>query len=89
MVLSSCLGSGKTSLLDVVACRCGGTVQGHVTYGGQPLTESVFRKRAGYVVQTDHVMSQLTVRESLTYTAQLKYIGQDVDRAKQVNTSVM
>ena len=80
-------GSGKTSLLDIVACRSSGKARGHVTYGRTEMTESVFRKFAGYVIQTDHCMTHLTVRETLMYTAKLKYLSSKeiVDINKQVN----
>eukprot|EP01137_Pigoraptor_chileana_P025804 Opistho-2@95843 len=66
-------GSGKTSLLDVLACRqSGGTVTGHVTFNGVPVTKSLVREYGAYVMQDDRLLPHLTVRETLTYVALLR-----------------
>ncbi|KAL4238380.1 hypothetical protein ACF0H5_003089 [Mactra antiquata] len=77
-------GSGKTSLLDVIACRSTGEVTGTVSVDGVPCTRDVIQQRATYVMQADRLLPNLTVRETLRYTAMLKLPGnikaQDVDR---------
>ncbi|XP_076442875.1 ATP-binding cassette sub-family G member 5-like [Babylonia areolata] len=65
-------GSGKTSLLDVIAFRSQGEVTGTMMYGGQPCTKRSMRQRVSYVIQADRLLPNLTVRETLTYTAYLK-----------------
>lgn len=68
-------GSGKTSLLDVIAGRSSGTVTGHVYYNNCACTRQVIQQRATYVMQADRLLPNLTVRETLRYTARLKLPG--------------
>ncbi|ELT98073.1 hypothetical protein CAPTEDRAFT_116801 [Capitella teleta] len=70
-------GSGKTSLLDVIACRHQGKLKGKVTFGGKNLDEATFKKKCGYVIQSDRLLANLTVQEILMYTAQLKFANTD------------
>ncbi len=71
--LFSLLGSGKTTLLDVIARRAQGQVVGGVYIDGKLLTSQLFRTDCGYVIQADRLLPNLTVRETLTYTARLKF----------------
>ncbi|XP_076463806.1 ATP-binding cassette sub-family G member 5-like [Babylonia areolata] len=68
-------GSGKTSLLDVIAHRTSGTVTGFMTYNGRRCTKDMMQQRMSYVIQADRLLPNLTVRETLTYTAYLKLPG--------------
>ena len=66
-------GSGKTSLLDVIACRNkSGEVTGKVMLNGVSRTAEMLSKCAAYVRQDDRLMASLTVRETLMFVAQLK-----------------
>ncbi|KAK9867775.1 hypothetical protein WJX84_007302 [Apatococcus fuscideae] len=66
-------GSGKTTLLDVLAGRkTAGTTQGDISFAGQAPTISFLRRHTGYVEQFDTLVDNLTVREMLMYTAELK-----------------
>ncbi|PVD26126.1 hypothetical protein C0Q70_13794 [Pomacea canaliculata] len=66
-------GSGKTSLLDVMACRNKtGEVTGEVLLNGVPRTSAMLNACAAYVRQDDRLMATLTVRETLMFVAQLK-----------------
>lgn len=61
-------GSGKTTLLNVIAGRydkLSYEVLGNVRFGAS--TRSI-----GYVTQSDYLMPNLTVRETLMFTAKLK-----------------
>ena len=69
------IGSGKTSLLDVIAGRSSGTVTGHVYYNNYACTRRLIKQRATYVMQADRLLPNLTVRETLRYTARLKLPG--------------
>jgi ABC-type multidrug transport system ATPase subunit len=69
-------GSGKSSLLDVIARRTEGEVEGSVTLHHQPLSLQAFRAHAGYVIQADRLLPNLSVQETLEYTARLKFLGQ-------------
>jgi ABC-type multidrug transport system ATPase subunit len=43
-----------------------------MTYKGMTCTRRVMRQRVSYVIQADRLLPNLTVRETLTYTAYLK-----------------
>ncbi|XP_041960187.1 broad substrate specificity ATP-binding cassette transporter ABCG2b [Alosa sapidissima] len=66
-------GSGKTSLLDVIAGRKDprGLRGGQVLVDGQQVT-SELRLSSAYVVQDDILMGTLSVRESLLFSANLR-----------------
>ncbi|XP_051936578.1 ATP-binding cassette sub-family G member 5 isoform X2 [Hippocampus zosterae] len=66
-------GSGKTTLLDAISGRIGnsGTLSGQVFVNGTKLAREEFRDCFSYVLQSDNLLSFLTVEETLTYTAQL------------------
>ncbi|KAK3598078.1 hypothetical protein CHS0354_014614 [Potamilus streckersoni] len=68
-------GSGKTSLLDVISCRSSGSVTGKVYYNNHEVTEAIIQDHASYVMQADRLLPNLTVRETLLYTARLKLPG--------------
>uniref|UniRef100_A0A7S0SD37 ABC transporter domain-containing protein n=1 Tax=Mantoniella antarctica TaxID=81844 RepID=A0A7S0SD37_9CHLO len=66
-------GSGKTTFLDVLAGRKAvGETTGLLLYGGKAPTQAFIRRYTGYVEQFDTLISALTVREMLCYTAELK-----------------
>ncbi|XP_041267923.1 broad substrate specificity ATP-binding cassette transporter ABCG2 [Onychostruthus taczanowskii] len=65
-------GSGKSSLLDILAARkdpCG--LSGDILINGAPQPAN-FKCTSGYVVQDDVVMGTLTVRENLKFSAALR-----------------
>nr|XP_057942876.1 broad substrate specificity ATP-binding cassette transporter ABCG2b isoform X2 [Doryrhamphus excisus]XP_057942881.1 broad substrate specificity ATP-binding cassette transporter ABCG2b isoform X2 [Doryrhamphus excisus]XP_057942889.1 broad substrate specificity ATP-binding cassette transporter ABCG2b isoform X2 [Doryrhamphus excisus] len=66
-------GSGKTSLLDVIAGRKdpAGLRQGSVRVDGTLVTSDL-RLSSAYVVQDDILMGTLTVRENLLFSANLR-----------------
>ncbi|XP_030234210.1 ATP-binding cassette sub-family G member 5 [Gadus morhua] len=66
-------GSGKTTLLDAIAGRIGhlGTLSGDVFINGQKIKQEQYQDCFSYVLQSDNLLSYLTVEETLTYTAQL------------------
>ncbi|XP_071360623.1 broad substrate specificity ATP-binding cassette transporter ABCG2b isoform X2 [Trachinotus anak] len=66
-------GSGKTSLLDVIAGRKdpAGLRRGNVLVDGKAVT-SELRLSSAYVVQDDILMGTLTVRENLLFSANLR-----------------
>jgi ATP-binding cassette subfamily G (WHITE) protein 2 len=65
-------GSGKSSLLDILADRKDRRgLEGEVFMDGEPQT-SDFKYRVGYVVQDDIVSGNLTVRENLIFSANLR-----------------
>jgi ABC-type lipoprotein export system ATPase subunit len=79
-------GAGKTTLMDVVAMRKNsGTVQGDVRLNGFPQEAESFRRCSGYVEQFDVQTPQLTVRETVLFSARLRLDSKKVktDEEKQ------
>ncbi|XP_011359646.1 ATP-binding cassette sub-family G member 5 [Pteropus vampyrus] len=70
-------GSGKTTLLDAMSGRLWrmGTLLGDVRVNGQALRRDQFQDCFSYVLQSDTLLSSLTVRETLRYTALLAIRG--------------
>ncbi|KAK9815892.1 hypothetical protein WJX72_011513 [[Myrmecia] bisecta] len=68
-------GSGKTTLLDCLAGRkTAGQLEGEIMFAGRPPTQTYLRRHTGYVEQFDTLHGNLTVREMLMYTAELKIL---------------
>jgi len=66
-------GSGKTTLLDVLAGRkTSGAIEGEVLFAGQKLARGALRNLTGYVEQFDTLIGELSVKQMLMYTAELK-----------------
>ncbi|XP_045801854.1 ABC transporter G family member 36 [Trifolium pratense] len=66
-------GAGKTTLMDVLAGRkTGGYIQGDVRISGFPKNQETFARISGYCEQTDIHSPQVTVRESVIYSAFLR-----------------
>jgi ATP-binding cassette subfamily G (WHITE) protein 5 (sterolin 1) len=55
--------------LDVIACRHQGSIEGRVLLGKKELDASTFKRKCGYVIQSDRLLANLTVKETLMYTA--------------------
>ncbi|XP_029449190.1 ATP-binding cassette sub-family G member 5 [Rhinatrema bivittatum] len=83
-------GSGKTTLLDAISGRIGkGTFLGDVYVNGQKLKKKLFQDCFSYVLQTDTLLSYLTVQETLTYTALLALQKHSSDAIRKKVDSVM
>ncbi|KXZ48202.1 hypothetical protein GPECTOR_29g109 [Gonium pectorale] len=66
-------GAGKTTLMDVLAGRkTGGRVEGRQLLNGHPKRMATFARVMGYVEQFDVHTPQLTVLESLLFSARLR-----------------
>ncbi|KAI6098344.1 hypothetical protein EDD16DRAFT_1663707 [Pisolithus croceorrhizus] len=66
-------GSGKSSLLDILAHRSKkGTVSGTVLLNGRPVSPGEMSRVSGYVDQEDTLMGTLTVFETVLYSALLR-----------------
>ncbi|XP_078488412.1 broad substrate specificity ATP-binding cassette transporter ABCG2 isoform X4 [Ciona intestinalis] len=65
-------GSGKSSLLDILAGRKDPSgLSGNILINNRPLPSN-FKRISGYVVQQDIVIGTLTVRENLWFSANLR-----------------
>ncbi|KAE8815016.1 Pleiotropic drug resistance protein 4 [Hordeum vulgare] len=71
-------GSGKTTLLKALAGRMldsGLKLSGRVTYNGHGMEEFVVERAAAYVSQEDLHNGEMTVRETLTFSAECQGTG--------------
>ncbi|XAR52749.1 Xenobiotic-transporting ATPase [Bertholletia excelsa] len=70
-------GAGKTTLLDVLSGRkTTGTIEGDIRVGGYPKVQQTFARISGYCEQTDIHSPQITVEESVVYSAWLRLHSQ-------------
>ncbi|GFP80385.1 pleiotropic drug resistance protein 3 [Phtheirospermum japonicum] len=66
-------GAGKTTLLDILSGRkTSGTIEGEIRIGGYPKVQSTFARISGYCEQTDIHSPQITVEESVIFSAWLR-----------------
>nr|CAB3473545.1 unnamed protein product [Digitaria exilis] len=76
-------GAGKTTLMDVLAGRkTGGYIEGHISISGYPKKQETFARISGYCEQNDIHSPQVTVYESLLFSAWLR-LPKDVDSNKR------
>ncbi|XP_020688883.1 ABC transporter G family member 44 [Dendrobium catenatum] len=76
-------GAGKTTLMDVLAGRkSGGYIEGNITISGYPKKQETFARVSGYCEQNDIHSPNLTVHESLIYSAWLR-LSAEVDPKKR------
>ncbi|KAJ9181423.1 hypothetical protein P3X46_009555 [Hevea brasiliensis] len=72
-------GAGKTTLMDVLAGRkTSGYIEGSISIGGYPKNQETFARVSGYCEQNDIHSPNVTVYESLLYSAWLR-LSNDVD----------
>ena len=76
-------GAGKTTLMDVLAGRkTGGYIEGDISISGYPKKQETFARVSGYCEQNDIHSPQVTVYESLLFSAWLR-LPKDVDSNKR------
>jgi ABC-type multidrug transport system ATPase subunit len=70
-------GSGKTTLLLALAGKLGSDlkVSGKVTYNGHGMNEFVAQRSAAYISQHDLHIAEMTVRETLAFSARCQGVG--------------
>ncbi|CAI9270844.1 unnamed protein product [Lactuca saligna] len=72
-------GAGKTTLMDVLAGRkTGGSIEGSIFISGYPKNQTTFARVSGYCEQNDIHSPNVTVYESLLYSAWLR-LSSDVN----------
>ncbi|XP_076882997.1 ABC transporter G family member 39-like [Bidens hawaiensis] len=72
-------GAGKTTLMDVLAGRkTGGYTEGNIFISGYPKNQATFARVSGYCEQNDIHSPNVTVHESLLYSAWLR-LSSDVN----------
>ncbi|RZC48744.1 hypothetical protein C5167_017175 [Papaver somniferum] len=66
-------GAGKTTLMDVLSGRkTGGIIEGNISIGGYPKSQETYSRISGYCEQTDIHSPQITVEESVIFSAWLR-----------------
>jgi ABC-type multidrug transport system ATPase subunit len=76
-------GAGKTTLMDVLAGRkTGGYIEGNISISGYPKKQETFARVSGYCEQNDIHSPQVTVYESLLFSAWLR-LPKEVDSNKR------
>jgi len=67
-------GSGKTTLLSTLSLRLIGqvTIEGDVTLNGREYDKNTLKSVSAYVMQDDLLHPELTIQETLHFTAQLR-----------------
>ena len=78
-------GAGKTTLMDVLAGRkTSGTIEGEIRIGGYPKVQETFARVSGYCEQTDIHSAQITIEESVIFSAWLRLPAQIDAKTKAV-----
>ncbi|KAA8541749.1 hypothetical protein F0562_022901 [Nyssa sinensis] len=78
-------GAGKTTLMDVLAGRkTGGYIEGDIRISGYPKKQETFARISGYCGQNDIHSPQVTVKESLIYSAFLR-LPKEVGDEEKIN----
>ncbi|XVF22005.1 hypothetical protein REPUB_Repub12eG0137200 [Reevesia pubescens] len=80
-------GCGKTTLLQALAGKLDPAlkVTGEISYNGYKFTEFVPQKTSAYISQYDLHISEMTVRETLDFSARCQGIGSRADILKEVS----
>ncbi|CAL5438581.1 unnamed protein product [Camellia sinensis] len=79
-------GSGKTTLLLALSGKLSAElrVSGKVTYNGHEMHEFVPQRTSSYVSQSDEHIAQMTVRETLAFSARCQGIGTPYDMVMEL-----
>jgi len=78
-------GSGKTTLMDVLSGRkTGGYIEGEIYISGYPKNQETFARISGYCEQNDIHSPQITIRESLLFSAFLRLPKEVTNQEKKI-----
>ncbi|KAJ4823985.1 hypothetical protein Tsubulata_051044, partial [Turnera subulata] len=79
-------GCGKTTLLKALAGKLDQSlkVTGEITYNGHKFNEFVPQKTSAYISQYDQHISEMTVRETLDFSARCQGIGDRADIMEEI-----
>lgn len=78
-------GAGKTTLMDVLAGRkTGGYIEGTINISGYPKNQATFARISGYCEQNDIHSPNVTVYESVLYSAWLRLPADVKTNARKV-----
>ncbi|PWA78808.1 AAA+ ATPase domain-containing protein [Artemisia annua] len=83
--LAGVSGAGKTTLMDVLAGRkTAGRIQGSISISGYPKNQATFARVSGYCEQNDIHSPNVTVHESLLYSAWLRLSSDVTKRTRKM-----
>jgi len=78
-------GAGKTTLMDVLAGRkTGGYIEGSISISGYPKNQATFARISGYCEQNDIHSPNVTVYESLVFSAWLRLSNEVNEETRKV-----
>nr|QVT92343.1 ABC transporter [Salvia miltiorrhiza] len=79
--------SGKTTLLLTLAGmpHPDNKVSGHVTYNGHGMKEFVAQRSAAYISQHDVHLGEMTVRETLAFSARCQGVGSNLEMLAELS----
>lgn len=78
-------GAGKTTLMDVLAGRkTGGYIEGSIGISGFPKKQETFARVTGYCEQNDIHSPNVTVYESILYSAWLRLSSEINSKTRKV-----
>ncbi|KAI4380936.1 hypothetical protein MLD38_007066 [Melastoma candidum] len=80
-------GSGKTTLLQALAGKLGKDLKfsGRVTYNGHGFDEFIPERTSAYISQCDLHIGEMTVRETLAFSARCQGVGPRHDMLKELS----
>lgn len=82
-------GAGKTTLMDVLAGRkTSGYITGNIAISGYPKKQETFTRISGYCEQNDIHSPNVTVYESLLYSAWLRLPPEVDSRTRKVDAEI-
>ncbi|XP_071738064.1 ABC transporter G family member 35-like isoform X1 [Rutidosis leptorrhynchoides] len=78
--------SGKTTLLLALAGKLDTSlkVEGEITYNGHKMDEFVPRRTSAYISQNDVHVGEMTVKETLDFSARCQGVGSRLDMLKEL-----
>lgn len=80
-------GAGKTTLMDVLSGRkTTGYIEGEIRVGGYPKVQETFARISGYCEQSDIHSPQITVEESIIFSAWMR-LDPQIDRKSKAVSS--
>lgn len=78
-------GAGKSTLMDVLAGRkTGGYIEGSISISGYPKNQASFARVSGYCEQNDIHSPNVTVYESVVYSAWLRLPSELDSKSRKV-----
>ncbi|KAM0856563.1 hypothetical protein ACQ4PT_045746 [Festuca glaucescens] len=78
-------GAGKTTLMDVLAGRkTSGSIEGSITLSGYPKKQETFARISGYCEQNDIHSPNVTIYESILYSAWLRLSSNVDDKTRKM-----